>query len=41
MVPADGVAEGMLPIAKMPAITPLVAHVWPYFGVKPLRPASK
>jgi hypothetical protein len=28
-VRADGVVEGMLPIAKLPTITPLVAHVWP------------
>ena len=28
-VPAYGLAEGMVPIAKLPAITPLVAHVWP------------
>ncbi len=40
-VPADGVAEGMLPIAKLPAITPLVAHVWPYDGVIPSRHSSK
>jgi hypothetical protein len=40
-VPAYGVAEGMLPIAKLPAITPLVAHVWPYYEVNPSRHASK
>jgi hypothetical protein len=29
-VRAYGLAEGTLPIAKLPAITPLVAHVWAY-----------
>jgi hypothetical protein len=29
---AYGLAEGTLPIAKLPSITPLVAHVWPYYG---------
>jgi hypothetical protein len=28
-VPADGEAEGMLPIAKLPAVAQLAAHVWP------------
>jgi len=40
-VPAYGVAEGMLPIANLPAITPLVAHVSPYDEVNPSRHASK
>jgi len=40
-VRADGVVEGMMPIAKLPAITPLVAHVWPYDEVNPSRQASK
>jgi hypothetical protein len=40
-VRAHGLAEGMLPIAKLPAITPLVAHVWPYHGVIPSGRASK
>ncbi len=40
-VRADGLAEGMLPIAKLPAITPLVAHVWPYHQVNPSGHASK
>jgi hypothetical protein len=29
-VRAYGLAEGTIPIAKLPAITPLVAHVWAY-----------
>jgi hypothetical protein len=40
-VPAHGLAEGMLPIAKLPAITPLVAHVSPFHGVVPVKHASK
>jgi hypothetical protein len=40
-VPAEGLAEGTLPIAKLPVITPLVAHVWPYYGAIPSRHASK
>ena len=28
-VPADGQVEGMLPIAKLPAVAQLAAHVWP------------
>jgi hypothetical protein len=28
-VPADGLAEGMLPVAKLPAVAQLAAHVWP------------
>ncbi len=28
-VPADGVAEGMLPVAKLPVVAQLAAHVWP------------
>ena len=28
-VPADGLAEGMLPIAKLRAVAQLAAHVWP------------
>lgn len=40
-VRADGLAEGTLPIANLPAITPLVAHVWPYYEVNPSSHASK
>jgi hypothetical protein len=40
-VRAFGLAEGTLPIAKLPAVAPLVAHVWPYFAVSPSRHASK
>jgi hypothetical protein len=40
-VRAYGEVEGMIPIAKLPAITPLVAHVWPYYEVTPSRHASK
>jgi hypothetical protein len=40
-VPAHGLVEGMLPIAKLPALTPLVAHVLPFHGVIPARHASK
>ena len=40
-VPAYGLAEGTLPIAKLPAITPLAAHVWPDYEVNPSRHASK
>jgi hypothetical protein len=28
-VPADGMAEGTVPIAKLPAVAKLAAHVWP------------
>ena len=28
-VPADGLAEGTLPVAKLPAVAQLAAHVWP------------
>jgi hypothetical protein len=28
-VPADGLVEGMLPVAKLPAVANLAAHVWP------------
>jgi hypothetical protein len=28
-VPAYGLAEGMLPVAKLPAVAQLAAHVWP------------
>ena len=28
-VPAYGMAEGMLPVAKLPAVAQLAAHVWP------------
>jgi hypothetical protein len=28
-VPADGLAEGRLPVAKLPAAAQLAAHVWP------------
>jgi hypothetical protein len=28
-VPADGMVEGTLPIAKLPAVAQLAAHVWP------------
>ncbi len=28
-VPAYGLAEGMLPVAKLPAVAKLAAHVWP------------
>jgi hypothetical protein len=34
-VRAEGLAMGMLPIARLPAITPLVAHVWPYHVATP------
>jgi hypothetical protein len=34
---AYGVAEGTLPIANLPAVTPLVAHVWPYEGRDTMR----
>ncbi len=27
-VPADGLVEGTLPIARLPAVAPLAAHVW-------------
>ncbi len=40
-VPADGLVEGTLPIAKLRAIASLAAHVWPYYDVNPLRHASK
>jgi hypothetical protein len=36
-VRADGVAEGTLPIANLPAITPLASHVWPYYEVNSSR----
>jgi hypothetical protein len=28
-VPADGLVEGTLPVAKLPTVAPLAAHVWP------------
>jgi hypothetical protein len=28
-IPAYGLAEGMLPVAKLPAVAQLAAHVWP------------
>lgn len=28
-VPAYGLAEGMLPVARLPAVAQLAAHVWP------------
>ena len=28
-VPAYGMAEGTLPVAKLPAVAQLAAHVWP------------
>ncbi len=28
-VPAYGLAEGMLPVARLPAVARLAAHVWP------------
>jgi hypothetical protein len=34
---AYGVAEGTLPIANLPAITPLVAHVWAFEGSGTIR----
>jgi hypothetical protein len=27
-VPAHGLAEGMLPLAKLPAVAQVAAHVW-------------
>jgi hypothetical protein len=32
LMKAYGVAEGTLPIANLPAVTPLVAHVWAFQG---------
>jgi hypothetical protein len=40
-VRAHGLAEGTLPIARLPAISPLVAHVWPFHEVNPSRHTSK
>ena len=28
-VPADGLVEGTLPVARLPAVAQLAAHVWP------------
>jgi hypothetical protein len=40
-VKAYGLAAGTLPIAKLPVIAPLAAHVWPYYEAKPWGHASK
>lgn len=40
-VKAYGLAAGTLPIAKLPVIAPLVAHVWPYYEVTPSSQVSK
>jgi hypothetical protein len=38
---AEGLAEGTVPIANLPDITPLVAHVWPYYEASPSSKAVK